>query len=580
MTGKKDRTASGTRTGSPMSYSYRGSEQALVGETIGHMFERIAGTHPDNEALVYVPDGRRYTYGEFRDECRAAAKSMIALGVRKGDRVAIWATNHPEWVIAQFSTALIGAVLVTVNPAYRTHELEYGLKNSEAQTLILIPRFKSSDYVEMVYAVVPEARTCAPGKLDSRSLPLLRNLVLIGGEKHEGMFSWKDFMELGRNVPDEDLAARGDDCDFDEVINIQYTSGTTGMPKGASLTHHNILNNGYFVGEAMHFTPEDRLCIPVPFYHCFGMVLSNLACVTHGSTMVLPGEYFDPLMVLEAVEKEKCTALHGVPTMFIAELAHPEFGRFDLSSLRTGIMAGAPCPIEVMKQVNDSMNMKEVTIAYGQTETSPVITQTPAKDTLERRTSTVGPPIPHTEVKIVNPETGHIVPVGEQGELCCRGYQVMRGYYNNERATEEAIDEAGWIHTGDIALMRDDGTFKITGRIKDMIIRGGENIYPREIEEFLYTHPKIRDAQVIGVPDQKYGEEICVWIQFKEGETADEEEIKEYCKGRIAHYKIPRYYKFVTEFPMTVTGKIQKYKMREMSIKEFGLEKDAGIETA
>jgi len=434
--------------------------------------------------------------------------------------------------------------------------------------------------VEMVYTVAPEARTCEPGKLDSRSLPLLENIVLIGGERRDGMFSWKDFMELGRGVDDEELARRGEDCDFDEVINIQYTSGTTGMPKGASLTHHNILNNGYFVGEAMHLTKDDRLCIPVPFYHCFGMVMSNLACVTHGATMVLPAEYFDPLMVLETVEKERCTALHGVPTMFIAELAHPEFGRFDLSSLRTGIMAGAPCPVEVMKQMNDSMNMKEVTIAYGQTETSPVITQTPAKDTLERRTTTVGPPIPHTEVKIVDPETGRIVPVGEQGELCCRGYQVMRGYYNNERATEEAIDEAGWIHTGDIALMRGDGAFKITGRIKDMIIRGGENIYPREIEEFLYTHPKIRDAQVIGVPDRKYGEEICVWIQFKEGERADEEEIREFCRGRIAHYKIPRYYKFVTEFPMTVTGKIQKYKMREISIKEFGLEADAGIETA
>ena len=578
MTGKKDKKTGGTVP--PMSYAYVGSEQPLVGETIGHMLERVAATYPDNEALVFVPDGRRYTYREFRDVCRAAAKSLIALGVRKGDRVAVWATNHPEWVIAQFSTALIGAILVTVNPAYRTHELEYGLKNSESQTLILIPWFKSSDYVDMVYTVAPEARTCAPGELDSKTLPLLENLILIGGEKRDGMFSWNEFMELGKDVPDEELRERGEDCDFDEVINIQYTSGTTGMPKGASLTHHNILNNGYFVGEAMHFSGRDRLCIPVPFYHCFGMVLSNLACVTHGATMVIPGEYFDPLAVLEAVEKEKCTALHGVPTMFIAELASPEFARFDLSSLRTGIMAGAPCPVEVMKQGNDSMKMKEVTIAYGQTETSPVITQTPAKDTLERRTSTVGPPIPHTEVKIVDPETGRIVPVGEQGELCCRGYQVMRGYYNNERATEESIDEAGWIHTGDIALMRKDGTFKITGRIKDMIIRGGENIYPREIEEFLYTHPKIRDAQVIGVPDQKYGEEICVWIQFKEGESADEEEIREFCKGRIAHYKIPRYYKFVTEFPMTVTGKIQKYKMREISIKEFGLERDAGIETA
>jgi fatty-acyl-CoA synthase len=563
-----------------VSYAYTGSDKPLVGETIGHMFERIAREHGESEALVYVPKDVRYTYREFYEACCAAAKSFMALGVRKGDRVAVWATNHPEWALAQFSTALIGAVLVTVNPAYRTHELEYGLKNSEAQTLILIPRFKSSDYAEMVYTVVPEARGSEPGKLDSKVLPMLKNLILIGGEKSPGMFTWDEFMELGADVSDEDLAVRGGECDFDEVINIQYTSGTTGLPKGASLTHHNILNNGYFVGEAMGFTHRDRLCIPVPFYHCFGMVLSNLACVTHGATMVIPSEYFDPLAVLESVEREKCTALHGVPTMFIAELSHPDFKRFDLSSLRTGIMAGAPCPIEVMRQVGDLMNMEEVTIAYGQTETSPVITQTSSHDTLERRTSTVGPPIPHTEVKIVNPETGHIVPVGEQGELCCRGYQVMRGYYNNERATEEAIDEAGWIHTGDIALMRADGTFKITGRIKDMIIRGGENIYPREIEEFLYTHPKIRDAQVIGVPDRKYGEEICVWIQLKEGETVGEEEIKEFCKGRIAHYKVPRYYKFVTEFPMTVTGKIQKYKMREISIKDFGLEKDAGIETA
>ncbi len=566
--------------GRGMSYAYMGSGSPLIGETIGQMLERIALAYPDNEALVNVPGGERYTYSEFHDICRRAAKSFMALGVGRGDRVAVWATNHPEWVIAQFSTALIGAILVTVNPAYRTHELEYGLKNSETQTLILVPEFKSSNYVDMVHQVVPEARTAEPGKLESKSLPLLKNIVLIGGGKEPGMFSWDEFMALGGGVSDEELDARGSECDFDEVINVQYTSGTTGMPKGASLTHHNILNNGFFVGEAMKLTEEDRLCIPVPFYHCFGMVLSNLACVTHGSAMVIPAEHFDPLSVLEAVEAERCTALHGVPTMFIAELTHPEFSKFDLGTLRTGIMAGAPCPVEVMTRVNNEMNMKEVTIAYGQTETSPVITQTPHHETLENRTSTVGPPIPHTEVKIVNPETGRIVPVGEQGELCCRGYQVMRGYYNNPRATEESIDEAGWIHTGDIALMRPDGAFKITGRIKDMIIRGGENIYPREIEEFLYTNPKVRDAQVIGVPDRKYGEELCVWIQLKEGEASGEEEIKEFCRGKIAHYKIPRYVKFVTEFPMTVTGKIQKYKMRAISIEELGLEEDAGIETA
>jgi len=561
------------------SYVFVGSDEPLIGETIGVTLERIARTYPENDALVYVPDGRRWTYEEFYRDCVAAAKSFMALGVGRGDRVAVWATNHPEWVITQFATALIGAVLVTVNPAYRTHELEYGLGNSETQTLVLIPSFKSSDYVKMLGEVVPELAGSEPGRLESEALPLLRNVILIGGEE-PGMFSWKSFMELGKDIPEDDLQRRRRELDFDDVINIQYTSGTTGMPKGASLTHFNILNNGYHVGETMKFTHRDRLCIPVPFYHCFGMVLSNLACVTHGATMVVPGEYFEAETALAAVEKERCTALHGVPTMFIAELALPGFEDYDLGTLRTGIMAGAPCPVEIMKRVNDEMNMKEVTIAYGQTETSPVITQTPHDGSLEMRTTTVGPPIPHTEVKIVSPETGRMVPVGEQGELCCRGYQVMRGYYNNPEATAETIDEAGWIHTGDLALMREDGTFKITGRIKNMIIRGGENVYPREIEEFLYTYPKVRDAQVFGVPDEKYGEEICVWIQLHEGEEATDEEIREYCKGRIAHYKIPRYIRFVTEFPMTVTGKIQKFKMRERAIAELGLEKDAGIETA
>jgi fatty-acyl-CoA synthase len=567
-------------TGRGLSYAHRGSEKPLIGETIGHMFERIALTYPDNEAVVYLPSGVRWTYREFYDICLRAAKSFMALGVRKGDRVAIWATNHPEWVVTQFSTALIGAILVTVNPAYKTHELEYGLKNSETQTLILIPRFKSSQYAEMISRVVPELRSAEPGKLSSKSLPLLRNVICIGQEKPPGMFTWDEFMKLGANVSDEELGARGNACDFDDVINVQYTSGTTGLPKGASLTHHNILNNAYFVAEAMHFTERDRLCIPVPLYHCFGMVLSTLLCATHGATMVFPCEYFDPLLVLEGVENERCTALHGVPTMFIAELEHPEFKRFDLGSLRTGVMAGAPCPIELMRRVNGEMNMIEVTIGYGETEASPIVTQTLARDTLERRTETVGPPIPHTELKVVDPATGAIVPIGEQGEICARGYQIMRGYYNNEKATNEAIDEAGWLHTGDIGLMRSDGAFKITGRIKDMIIRGGENIYPREIEEFLYSNPKIRDAQVIGVPDRTMGEEICVWIQLKEGERATEEEIQEWCKGRIAHYKIPRYVKFVTEFPMTVTGKIQKFKMREISIKELGLEDVAKIRMA
>ncbi|MDD4857664.1 MAG: AMP-binding protein [Candidatus Krumholzibacteria bacterium] len=563
-----------------LSYSYGASTKPLIGETIGHMFDRIAATYPNNEALVYLPTGVRYTYGEFHDICRAAAKSLIAMGVRKGDRVAVWATNHPEWVIAQFSTALVGAILVTVNPAYKTHELEYGLKNSEAQTLILVPRFKSSDYAAMINQVVPELKGATPGAIKSRACPQLATVISIGAEKFPGMFTWDEFMTMGRNVSDEELDERGNECDFDDVINVQYTSGTTGMPKGASLTHHNILNNAYFVAEGMHFTDKDKLCIPVPLYHCFGMVLSTLVCVTHGATMVFPSEYFDALLVLEAVSKERCTALHGVPTMFIAELEHPDFKKFDFTSLRTGVMAGAPCPIELMKRVNDVMHMSEITIGYGETEASPLVTQTLARDTLERRTETVGPAMPHTELKVVDPATGSTVPIGEQGEICARGYQIMRGYYNNEKATKEAVDEAGWLHTGDIGLMRPDGAFKITGRIKDMIIRGGENIYPREIEEFLYTNQKIRDAQVIGVPDVKMGEEICVWIQLREGESATEEEIKEWCKGRIAHYKIPRYVKFVTEFPMTVTGKIQKYKMREISIRELGLEDAAKIKMA
>jgi fatty-acyl-CoA synthase len=566
--------------GKGLSYSCGGSTQPLIGETIGHMFERIAATYANNEALIYLPTGARFTYREFHEICRAAAKSFIAMGVHKGDRVAVWATNHPEWVIAQFSTALVGAILVTVNPAYKTHELEYGLKNSEAQTLILVPRFKSSDYAAMINQVVPELKGSTPGAIKSRALPLLTTVISIGAERFSGMFTWDEFLAMGRNVSDDELAERGNDCDFDDVINVQYTSGTTGLPKGASLTHHNILNNAYFVAEGMHLTDKDRLCIPVPLYHCFGMVLSSLVCVTHGATMVFPSEYFDPLLVLEAVSKERCTALHGVPTMFIAELEHSDFQKYDLTSLRTGVMAGAPCPIELMKRVNDAMHMSEITIGYGETEASPIVTQTLARDTLERRTETVGPALAHTELKVVDPATGRTLPVGEQGEICARGYQIMRGYYNNEKATREAIDEAGWLHTGDIGLMRPDGAFKITGRIKDMIIRGGENIYPREIEEFLYTNQKIRDAQVIGVPDRKMGEEICVWIQLREGESATEEEIKEWCKGRIAHYKIPRYVKFVTEFPMTVTGKIQKYKMREISIRELGLEDVARIKTA
>ena len=562
------------------SYVCAAGEAPLLGETIGDMFRRIAGAYPDHEALVYVPDNERYTYSELFRVCCMAAKSLLALGIKKGDRVAIWATNRPEWVITQFSTAMIGAVLVTINPAYRTHELEYGLKDSATQTLILIPAFKSSNYVEMLHSVVPELAAASPGRIESSVLPFLENVILISPKKQPGMFAWQEFMALGENINDDELNQQTNELDFDDIINIQYTSGTTGLPKGAALTHFNILNNGYHAGTGMRFSHNDRLCIPVPFYHCFGMVLGNLTCLTHGATIIIPDEYFEPKSVLETVQKERCTALHGVPTMFIAELALPEFKDYDLSSLRTGIMAGSPCPVEVMKRVNNEMNMHEVTIGYGQTETSPLITQTPHDGSLEMRTTTIGLPAPHTEVKIIDPEIGKIVLRGEQGEICCRGYNVMRGYYNNPEATAKTIDKAGWIHTGDLAVMNRDGTCKITGRIKDMIIRGGENIYPREIEEFLYTNPKIKDAQVIGAPDGKYGEEICVWIQLHDGETASEEEIRDFCKGRIAHFKIPRYIKFTDEFPMTVTGKIQKFVMREISIRELGLEEDAEIETA
>jgi len=469
---------------------------------------------------------------------------------------------------------------VTINPAYRSHELEYSLKTSEVQTLVLLEKFKSSDYVKMLLEICPEAAKGKPGQIESKKLPFLKNVIMLGKKAQGAMWTWDQFLSLGQKIPNGELQKRELSLDADDIINIQYTSGTTGLPKGAALTHHNILNNAFFVGEAMKFSHKDRLCIPVPFYHCFGMVLGNLACVTHGSTMVMPGEYFDPLATLQVVEKEKCTALHGVPTMFIAELEQPDFNKFDLSTLRTGIMAGSPCPIEVMKKVVDLMYAREMTIAYGQTETSPVITQTPYNASIELRTSTVGPPLPHTEVKIVDPETGTIVPIGRDGELCCRGYQVMRGYYNNPQATREVIDEAGWIHTGDMAAMDEDGCCKITGRIKDMIIRGGENIYPREIEEFLYTHPKVTDAQVIGVPSKKFGEEVAVWIKLKEGEKATIEEIQEFCRQQIAHYKVPRYVKFVDEFPMTVTGKIQKFKMKEITTKDLGLEKGNRGETA
>ena len=562
------------------SYAFCGSEKPLIGNTIGEMFDEIAEKYPDNDAIVSLHQGKRYTYRELQKELNRAAKGFIALGLKKGDRLAIWATNISEWIITQFATAKAGIIMVNINPAYRTHELEYALAQSETQALLLMDRFKSSDYVKMFYEVCPEAKNSNPGQIHSEKLPFLRTAVLIRGEKKPGMWSWEEVLRMGEQVPDEILEDREASLDFDDPINIQYTSGTTGFPKGVVLTHHNILNNGYFIGECMKFNDQDRLCIPVPFYHCFGMVLSNLACMTHGATMVLPAEHFDPVSTMSAIEKERCTAVHGVPTMFIAELEHPDFKKFDFSSLRTGIMAGSPCPIEFMKKVSTSMNMKEVVITYGQTEASPGITMSSTDDSLDLRVSTIGRPMPHTEMKIVEPKTGKMVSRNETGEICARGYMIMRGYYNNPVATDQTVDEEGWLHTGDLGTLDDDDYCKITGRLKDMVIRGGENIYPREIEEFLYTHPLISDVQVIGVPDKKYGEELMAWIKLKTGTSSTPEEIRAFCEGKIARFKIPKYIKFVDEFPMTVSGKIQKYKMRDISIKELGLEEVAKMKTA
>ncbi|MDN5363093.1 MAG: fatty-acyl-CoA synthase [Eubacteriales bacterium] len=550
--------------------------------TIGELLDRVAAAFPDRDALVYVDRGLRYSYREFNQIVRQAAKGFMKLGIKKGDHVAIWATNYPEWVITQFATGKIGAVLVTVNTYYKSFELEYVLKHSDATTLLLIDGFRDSNYIDIIYEVCPELKECEPGKLESKNLPYLRNVIYIPkGEKKRfpGMFTWDDIMAMGEEVSDDELRARQASLDPDDVINMQYTSGTTGFPKGVMLSHHNIIANARSIAEGLRFTEQDRLCIPVPFFHCFGCVLGTLTCVVSGAAMV-PVETFDPKAVLETIEKERCTAVHGVPTMFIAELEHPDFDKYDLSSLRTGIMAGSPCPIEVMKKVVEKMGAEEITIVYGQTEAAPGITMTRVDDPIELRVTTVGRPLPGVEVKIVDPETGEELPPGKQGELCARGYNVMKGYYKMPEATAAVIDEDGWLHTGDLAVMTEEGYFKITGRVKDMIIRGGENIYPREIEEFLYTHPKIKEVQVVGVPDEKYGEEVMACIILKEGETATEEEIKEFCRGKIARYKIPKYVMFMNDYPRTASGKVQKYKLREIGIKAYGLEKAASIETA
>jgi len=545
--------------------------------TIGGLLDQMAERFPDNDALVYVDRGLRYSYNEFNQVCRRVAKGLLKLGVKKGDHVSIWATNVPEWVILSFATAKIGAVLVTVNTSYRTSELEYILKQSDSGFLFLVKGFKDIDYMETLYEVVPELRSSAPGTLQSDLLPFLKQVVYIGEETPAGTINFNDLYEMADAVPDEELGEIERSLDIHDVINMQYTSGTTGFPKGVMLTHYNLTNNGFYIGECMKFTEKDRLCIPVPFFHCFGSVLAVMASVTHGSTMV-PIVTFNPLQVLQAIEKERCTAVHGVPTMFIAELEHPDFDTFDLTSLRTGIMAGSVCPIEVMKRAVNDMHMTEITSVYGQTEASPGITQTRTEDSIELRVSTVGRALPGAEVKIIDIETGATLPPGKQGELCGRGYMVMKGYYKMPEETAKVIDADGWLHTGDLAVMDENGYCKITGRIKNMIIRGGENIYPKEIEEFLYTHPKVSDVQVYGVPDRKFGEQVMAAIVLKKGMEMTEDDVKQFCKGKIANYKIPKYVKFVDSYPMTASGKIQKFKLREMAIRELQLEDE--META
>jgi fatty-acyl-CoA synthase len=541
-------------------YLHGPSPTPLLGETIGGNLRRTVERFGDRDALVVRSQNYRATYRQLWDSTTVLARALLASGVRQGDRVGIWAPNRFEWVLTQFATARIGAILVNVNPAYKTSELQYALVQSGTSLLIHAKAFRTSDYVQMVEAVRP---LC----------PALREAVTIDT-------GWRFLLERAHASSDRELEERESILRFDDPINIQYTSGTTGFPKGATLSHHNILNNGFLVGEMIKYTEQDRVCIPVPFYHCFGMVMGNLGSTSHGACMVVPAEAFDPLATLEAVAAERCTSLYGVPTMFIAQLAHPRFGEFDLTSLRTGIMAGSPCPVEVMKQVQSRMHMPEVTICYGMTETSPVSTQSSWNDPLDRRVSTVGRVHPHVEIKIVDPESGAIVQRGVPGELCTRGYSVMIGYWGDDGATRDAIDTAGWMHTGDLATADEEGYINIVGRIKDMIIRGGENVYPREVEEFLYTHTSVLDVQVIGVPSETYGEEVMAWVKVRPGQTVTDEDLVAFCRGRIATFKIPRFWKFVDEFPTTVTGKVQKFRLREAAIAELGLQRASAQETA
>lgn len=555
---------------SMLSYACGATDQPLLTQTIGDFFDAMAQRQGDHDALVSRHQNRRLSYAELKREVDRLASAMLRSGLRKGDRVGIWAHNCVEWVLMQLATAKVGIILVNINPAYRTAEVEYALNKVDCKALVTMTAFKTSDYLAMLRELAPELRGQPAGTLHAARLPDLRLVVHLGAHDEPGMLRFADWIAQG-DAGDPAVAAAAATLEAHEPVNIQFTSGTTGFPKGATLTHSNILNNGYFIGEAMKLTAQDRLCIPVPLYHCFGMVLGNLACLTHGATIVYPNDAFDPLLALQAVQEERCTGLHGVPTMFIAMLDHPRFKEYDLSTLRTGIMAGSPCPIEVMKRVVRDMHLSEITIAYGMTETSPVSCQSSTDTPLDKRVSTVGTVQPHLEVKVVDSQTGQVVPRGTPGELCTRGYSVMHGYWGDEEQTREAIDRDGWMHTGDLATMDTEGYVNIVGRIKDMVIRGGENVYPREVEEFLYRHPMVQDVQVVGVPDPKYGEELCAWIIPKAGTQPTEDDIRDFCKGQIAHYKIPRYIRFVPSFPLTITGKVQKFKIREAMQQELGL---------
>ncbi len=560
---------------SDSSYFHHGGDQPLIGKTIPQHFAEVVSRFPEQEAVVSLPQQRRLSYREFADEVERVARGLIAFGYGHGSRIGVWSTNNIEWLLLQMATARIGAVLVNINPAYRSKELAYALQRSEVQGLFIIPRFKNSDYVAMLRELVPDLDSTPP-PLNNMEFPLLKHIVVVGPAEPaktklpaQGFSVWQEVIAAGEAVNPDKLDEIDASLDFDDAINIQYTSGTTGFPKAVVLTHHNILNNAWFAAQAMHFAEQDRLVVPVPFYHCFGMVLANLLCFSVGACVVIGSEHFDAVAVLKAIHDERCTAIHGVPTMFIAELEHPDFEQYDLSSLRTGIMAGAPCAPALMRRVMEQMHCTEILIGYGQTEASPLTHLTSRDDSMQRRTETVGTNLPHQEVKVIDTESGQIVPFGETGEICFRGYHIMREYYAQPEKTRETIDEAGWLHSGDLGTMDAEGYVRITGRLKDMIIRGGENIYPREIEDFIFTHPKVAEVAVFGIPDDYYGEEVMAWVELHAGESLTEEELREFCQGNIAHFKIPRHIWFVDEFPMTVTGKLQKFRMREIAMEKL-----------